>query len=219
MNVEMINCKTWALVVMICFAAFPGHAQKSDFKPYFSFGTAHGAVLSSVNFYPNKVQNSFLGYIGGISGSYTSEQDFALQIEINYSQRGWKELINSVAYTRRLNYIEIPFLTHLYLGNSFRWILDLGPKIGFLIGNQKPPYTDALAGNPEYTLPISNTFDYGICAGTGFELYTKPMSYTLEVRYSFGLSDIFPNAKKDVFQSSGNMFWSLTLGVQLHFWR
>jgi hypothetical protein len=189
-------------------------AQSSDFQPYFSFGTAHGVSFSSINFYPAVAQNELMGYYGGIAASYISEKNFGLQAELNYSQRGWKE--EGTGYSqRRLNYIEMPVLTHFYLGGSFRWFLNVGPKIGyFLFEKDKNTMSQP---STEYTLPIANKFDYGICGGSGFELYTKSMSYVLEARYSFSLSDIFPDAKSDAFGSSGNEFISITLGVFIHY--
>lgn len=159
-----------------------------------------------------------MGYFGGIAANYVSEKNFGLQAELNYSQRGWKEQdeTTGIIFQRRLNYIEMPVLTHFYLGNKFRWMLNLGPKIGYLLSESS---TNAVtsSSHEEYTMPIANKFDYGICVGTGFELVSGSTSYTLEARYSFSLSDIFPNAKTDTFGSSGNQFLSVTLGVFLHF--
>ncbi|MDP4202057.1 MAG: porin family protein [Bacteroidota bacterium] len=204
--------------VITCFAGLSifCKAQSSDFKPYFSFGTSHGVSFSNINFYPAVVQQQLMGYYGGIAANYVSEKSFGLQVELNYSQRGWKEQATAGAFQRRLNYFEMPVLTHFYLGNKFRWMLNFGPKIGYLL-SESSQNAVASSSHEEYTMPIANKFDYGFCAGTGFELCVGSTSYTLEGRYSFGLSDIFPNSKKDTFGNSGNKFVSITLGVFLHF--
>jgi hypothetical protein len=206
------------LVFVVLFAGSVSFckAQTSDFQPYFSFGTAHGVSLSSINFYPAVVQKQVMGYYGGIAASYISEKHFGLQVELNYSQRGWKTQQTSGDYQRRLNYFEMPVLTHFYLGNKFRWMLNLGPKIGYMLSESSQNAVSSSA-NPENTMPVANKFDYGICAGSGFELVMGSTSYVLEARYSFGLSDIFPNSKTDTFGNSGNKFLSITLGVFLHF--
>jgi len=200
---------------MLCgFSAF-AVAQTSDFKPYFSFGTAHGISMSSINFYPTVAQKSLKGYYGGIAVAYISEKHFGLQAELNYSQRGWSEQSGSDNMQRRINYFELPIMTHVYFGNHFRWMINLGPKIGYYLSESKS--TNMASPPTEYTLAIANKLDYGICAGSGFEVNTGAMSYVLEARYSYSLSDIFPNTKSDTFGSSGNQFLSVTLGVFLHF--
>ncbi len=205
-------------LLVVLFAGFVSFskAQTSDFQPYFSFGTAHGISLSSMNFYPDVVQKQALGYYGGIAANYISEKHWGLQVELNYSQRGWKEQETSGNFQRRLNYFEMPVLTHFYLGNKFRWMFNLGPKIGYLLSESSQNAVHS-STNPENTMPVSNKFDYGICAGSGFELVMGATSYVLEARYSFGLSDVFPNSKADTFENSGNKFLSITLGVFLHF--
>lgn len=194
------------------------YSQTTDFKPYFSFGTSHGISLSSINFYPSVTQQQLIGYYGGVSANYISEKNFGIQVELNYSQRGWKEKneTSAAVFERRLNYFEMPVLTHFYLGNKFRWMLNLGPKIGYLLSESSTNATES-SSHPEYTLPIVNKFDYGICAGTGFELMAGTTSYTVEARYSLSLNDIFANSKKDNFSNSGNQFISITLGVFLRF--
>jgi hypothetical protein len=194
-------------------------AQSSDFKPYFTFGTNQGISFSSINFYPNVVQQQLMGYYGGVSAGYISEKHWGLLAELNYSQRGWKEKNDAGYYERHLNYVEMPFLTHFYAGKGFRWILNFGPKIGYLMSEATKTNLTDLSTNKEFTLPVTHKFDYGICVGSGFELYSKAMSYTLEARYSYGLGDIFDNSKADPFGSSGNTFLSVTLGISLHFQR
>ena len=205
-------------VLTACFAGILVFckAQSSDFQPYFSFGTSHGISMSSINFYPAVVQKQLLGYYGGVAANYISEKHWGLQAALNYSQRGWKEDESTGTLQRRLNYFEMPVLTHFYLGDKFRWMLNLGPKIGYML-SESSKNAVASTSYPENTMAIANKFDYGICAGTGFELVTGSTSYTLEARYSFSLSDIFPNSKSDTYGSSGNQFLSITLGVFLHF--
>lgn len=209
--------KTFFVIIAVSIITL-GKAQTSDFQPYFSFGTTHGISLSTINFYPAVTQQQLLGYFGGISANYVSEKNFGLQVELNYSQRGWKEKdeTSGNVFQRRLNYFELPVLTHFYLGNKFRWMLNLGPKIGYLLSESSKNALES-SSHPEYTMAIANKFDYGICAGTGFELLAGSTSYTLEARYSLSLNDIFPNSKKDTYSNSGNQFVSITLGVFLRF--
>nr|WP_246392411.1 porin family protein [Microbacter margulisiae] len=175
-------------------------------------GGTYGATLSSVSFYPQITQSLLLGRTAGITGCFVSEPHFGLQFEVNYSQRGWKEQNGSSFYQRQLNYVEMPIMTHFFTNGRIGWFLNLGPKFGYLL-SEKPTTNLTSLTNPEYTAAISSHFDYGICAGSGFELHTKPFNVVLEGRYSYGLSDIFPNRSTDYFESSGNQVISITLGL------
>ena len=95
-------------------------------------GVSLGVNNSMVFFNPSVDQNMiFLGTSSGISYRYITEKHVGLQMELKYSQRGWNEA--SGKYTRQINYIEFPFLTHIYLGNKNRFIFNIGTKISYLL--------------------------------------------------------------------------------------
>lgn len=55
-------------------------------------------------------------------------------------------------------------------------------------------------------MDVSRKFDYGICGGAGIEFVIKRRhAIQLEGRYYFGIGNIFPDAKKDVFSASRGM--------------
>ena len=65
------------------------------------------------------------------------------QIELNFSQHGWDgnfyQDYPELQYTRKMNYIEIPFLfTHLAFGKErgLQFFVHAGPQIGFLSRRQ-----------------------------------------------------------------------------------
>ena len=63
------------------------------------------------------------------------------------------------------------------------------------------------------SMDISRKFDYGITAGLGCEFYIRPRhSIVLEARYYFGIGNIFPDKKKDVFSASRCSSIIVTLG-------
>lgn len=190
-------------------------AAQTPFHPYLLLGGDYGVTLSSMNFYPQITQSNLLGYTGSISGCFVSEPHFGLQVEINYSQQGWKEQSGLSFYQRQLNYVEMPIMTHFFTNGKVGWFLNLGPKIGYLL-SEKPTTNITTLTNPEYIAAVSSRFDYGICAGSGLELHTRYFNYILEGRYSYGLSDIFPNKAQDYFGSSGNQVISITFGIMAH---
>ncbi len=207
-----------------------GWAQRSDYPPEFTVGAKAGVTLSSVAFSPKVTQSMLLGYSGGVSIRYIEEKFFGLIAEVNYTQCGWKETFegDSYKYSRSLNYISIPFMTHFFFGNkTVRGFINAGPQMGFFLGdsyksnfdiNNLPSFTQKGKVTEIYTMDIAHKFDYGITAGAGVEFrFKKVHGLMLEGRYYYGLGDIFKNRKKDTFASSHNQIISISVGYLYHF--
>ena len=63
------------------------------------------------------------------------------------------------------------------------------------------------------SLGVSNKLDYGISVGAGMELsLNAKQSLLLEGRFYYGLTDVFPNHKTDIFSGSSSMTVAVTLG-------
>ena len=153
--------------------------------------------------------------------------------EVNISQMGWKEdirtaddkpVINSVTnvaeeYERQLTYVQVPLMARLGWGRErkgFQAFFQLGPQVGMYIGDKKKSNFDydsrnindrigALRDAVMDTLDVQRKFDYGITAGFGLE-YSNPKlgHFIIEVRYYYGLGDIYKNSKSDYFGRSNN---------------
>lgn len=153
------------------------------------------------------------------------------QVELNFSQRGWDQLFEipgengdmvedpTQIYTRKMSYIDIPFLAHLAFGNErgLQFFIHAGPQIGFLIGeSEKIEGVDMNKLNDTqkavYGTKIQNKFDYGITGGGGVELRTKKAgSFIVEGRYYFALSDFYKTTKKDYFARAAHGTISIKL--------
>ena len=211
--------KTIGILFFLLFAGIL-KAQQANFQPEWTFGGSAGATFSKIRFTQNVPQDMLLQATGGLAVRYISEKHFGLQLELNYSQRGWKETVDTVMhvneYSRRIDYLELPLMTHIYfnMGKRARLIFNLGPQIGFQIGekelSRKINTPDGLYSGI-YDQKIQRKFDYGIAGGGGVELRTGIGSFVLEGRYYFGLSDIFNNTRSDYFQSSGNQLTTIKL--------
>jgi len=162
-----------------------------------------------------------------LTARYISEKYFAMicgaQVELNISQRGWDELfemedengqtikVPGKTYTRKMTYVDIPFLAHLAFGRErgLQFFVHAGPQIGFLIGESETIEgidMNTLSNTQKaiYGVKIQNKFDYGITGGLGVEANTKIGHFMVDGRYYYGLSDIFSNSKKDVFSRSNH---------------
>ncbi len=203
------------------------HAEE-HYVAHISVGAHAGISMPKVTFSPPVLQKWGQGTTLGISVSYAEEKLVGLRAELNFIQRGWKEDFEEspLNFSRTLNYVSIPLLTHINFGSKrCKCIFNLGPEFAFLLGQSTSsnfdvnnPYKDdrwpsKSRMTEQLTTDVDNKFDYGICAGVGFEFYLNPrQSLYLEGRYYFGLGNIYPASKADTFGASRNMSIAVTLG-------
>ncbi|WP_108821017.1 porin family protein [Dysgonomonas sp. Marseille-P4361] len=204
--------------------------QDNKFKPEWNVGIGFGPTFSSMSFETGINVNSLSTknlqqYAGGIAIRYITEKNLGLIAELNYSQQGWAQNFKEepqYAHSHKLDYFEIPVLTHIYFGNKVRFIFNLGPKLSFLLSDSEEineALENYLASGtfPEYRPSYQyyhmaeRKIDYGIMAGMGIEIRTGIGSFALEGRYSFGLGDIYNNSKADYFTRSANRVISAKL--------
>ena len=117
-------------------------------------------------------------------------------------------------------------MTHIFFGNQrVKGFFNLGPEINVMLGDGiSSNFSYQTAGDLDYfinntrhieqmTMDVNNRFDYGICGGAGMEVNLNAKhSLLLEGRFYYGLTDVFPNHKTDIFSSSNSMSITVTLG-------
>ena len=152
-----------------------------------------------------------------IDNGQATENHLGLQAELNYAQQGWEEEFEEqpeYQYSRTINYIELPFLTHIYFGGKrFKFFFNLGPKIGYALSESTKSNLNGAEpnrNNMQHDMPIEKKFDWGLCGGPGLELSTGIGHFLLEGRYYYALGDIYGSQKKDPFARSA----SQTIGVK-----
>lgn len=203
------------LLLMTCTSW--GSAQ-THYMPRISIGGRVGATLSRVDITPSVPQGWAMGTTGAVTFRYSEEKLFGLVAEFGWAQRGWKEDFEEspLSYSRRLTYLTLPVMTQIIFGGRrAKCFVNLGPEVSYMVGesiSSNFDYTNpsAAPGWPktprqteQMTMPVKNKFDYGITGSIGGEFYVRPRhSITLEVRYYFGLGNIFPSSKADTFSAS-----------------
>ena len=191
-------------------------------------GGKAGTTLSKVNFNPSVKQTMVPGFTAGAMFRYVEEKNFGLVAELNIAQRGWKEVYDGTdySYSHTFTYLELPIMTHIFFGNEHvKGFFNLGPELNVMLGDGvSSNYDYKNAAGMDYfnqnarhieqlTMKVKNKLDYGICAGAGMELnLNAKQSLLLEGRFYYGLTDVFPNHKTDIFSSSNSMTISLSLG-------
>lgn len=203
-------------------------AAQDHYAGNISVGGKAGVTMSRLQFNPTVPQTFLPGIMMGVTARYIEEKHFGIIAEVNLEQRGWKEIFEGYDYQfqRRLTYIQIPVLSHIYFGsNKFHGFFNAGPEIGFMIGESTSAnfdYTDigSIPDFPttnrytdQFTLPVKSKLDYGISLGAGMEFIARnKSSFNLEGRFYYGLRDVFGNHKKDTFSGSSSISVMLTLG-------
>ena len=214
------------LTALICISGGTAAAQRM-YEPKVYIGAKGGATLSNVQFTPHVKQTLRQGLLMGVTARYTEEKIFGIIGELLVEQRGWKENFEKTpfAYDREMTYVTLPVLTHIYFGSEkVKGFVNLGASVSYLLGSKITSdfdYANALKqpGFPTYrsveqmSMDIKNKFDYGILGGIGAEfIIRKKHSIVLEGRYYFGLGNIFPATKRDVFSGSRNTSIEISLG-------
>ena len=153
----------------------------------------------------------------------------AIVAEANFVQTGWKERIQTLenlpvpniqgdayeAYSRKLTYLQVPLLARLGWGrerNGLQFFFQAGPQVGFFLSEKAEATFDTANPNmkertsgiiAQYDMPVEHQFDYGITAGIGLEFSNSHLGHILlDVRYYYGLGDIYGNSKHDYFARS-----------------
>lgn len=206
-------------LMAICLSA---SAQYNTLSEWY-VGPSIGATMSTINLVPTYVTSLYtIRKTTGISTRYISENHFGFQIDLNYFESGWKEQAQSSAgttqafsYTRNLNFIEVPFLMHLYTTTqSTRFFLNLGPKFSYLLSEN-----ENLTGNStsttytylEHGKLVERPFQYGLLGGVGLEVHLKRSVLGIEGRYCYTLTNLFNDAVDDDFNTSNLQAVSLNL--------
>lgn len=219
----MIKRLLTLLFISLSVSAF----AQTHYSSNVCLGVKGGVDLSRVFFTPNVRQGWPLNPTFGGMVRYIEENHFGLIAELNWMRRGWSENFEGLPfnYRRNIDYIEIPVFAHIYFGSRARFFLNAGPQIAFKIGestvsNFDPkeissipdfPYTNRR--NDQMTEEITQKVDYGIAAGLGCEYnINRKNALNFEVRYYFGLGNIFASGRQDTFRASNMMYISFTLG-------
>lgn len=209
-----------------------GASGQTHYRSKVSFGVKGGMDMSRVFFNPSVKQGFKLGSVAGIGIRYIEENHFGLIAEINFEQRGWQENFEGAPYkySRTVNYIQIPFLTHIYFGNRGRFFFNAGPEIGIVIGSSTncnfdphnianlPDFPINHTNTEEMTMEVKQKFDYGISAGLGGEFFATPRhSFCLEGRVYYGLGNILDSGRQKPFSASNSLSVMFTMGYWFRF--
>lgn len=222
-------------IAALAIVAAIGHGAygETHYKPQIRIGGKAGMTISQMSFNPSVSQKMVNGFIAGVTFQYAEEKLFGLRAELCIEQRGWSEdyaeQSSTFSYTRRLTYVQLPLLTQITFGSPrFKGYVTLGPEIAYMLGSSISAnfdYTDIESVtdypvvnrmNEQLTMEVARSFDYGISAGLGGEWrINRRNAVSVDGRFYYGLGNIFPDKKRDVFNASRGMSIQVTLGYSI----
>lgn len=217
----------WGLLVctlLIICGCVNANAQ-THYEARVFLGAHAGANFSRVTFTPSVRQTFLSGANAGINFRYIEEKHFGFIIEANFEQRGWKEDFDDdpYSYSRTANFIQIPFLAHIYFGKRAKFFINAGPSVSFMVGESTKANFDyhntaSLPGfnnrnTMQLTMPVHQKVDYGISGGLGGEYsFNNKNSIYLDARFYYGLADLLKSGRTEPVRGSNSMTISVSLG-------
>jgi hypothetical protein len=192
----------------MCFILLSFHNlyAQNEFKPKTYLGIIQGVNFSRVDFDITGIEQKFVsGYSGGLIFRYISEPVAGIQIEVNYTEKGWSGKPDTSAYYNgHLGYLELPFLTHITLGkNKTFFTINFGPYVSYLIMNK-------IESNIDYPEVIDNQFEFGYCAATGIGFHFSIGTFQIEGRYLNSLTNFFNKSTNPQFNASRNQLINIS---------
>jgi|GEM_PF-268140 len=203
----------------------PASSSKEEFQPYFSIGAKLGTSFSKVRFDPvvqsNDVEQNFeRGYVGGIAFKYFAQRIMGVQLELNFMQAGWDEVLESGStYNRKLNFIQIPVMTHAEFGwDKTKILINFGPSFSYLISEDEEMSLSSGTDSREYyARELDRRFYFGACFGVGAVRRTNIGDFQLEGRVTFNLNNCFSGEVEDDYTSSQTYGLEVTLSYFVPF--
>jgi len=193
-----------------------GFTQNEEFDPYFSLGIKQGLNYSSLETSPGIKTSPHFGYQGGLVFRYHNEKYFALQLELNFMQKGWTENLDTIdnSYSRSLNYIELPLITQVVLGKreNLKYYVNLGTSFAYLISEKEDlTINEELYRREYYEKEVEKYFDYSALGELGLYIGTGIGDFQVGVRYQLTFTDLFDVKDENVLRESQNTLWNFSI--------
>ena len=195
-----MKCKNIYLILL--FLSFIA----SSFAQHLGGGLMLGPTFSTMKISGNDSTTFRTDFTGGVRIALIPERSIiGGEIDVIYSRQGTSskkgldESNNSIRYLEKSHYINVPLLLNIYLrkwneddeDESMIPRLRIGPQIGLFIGGKKVKEVKGRK-KQQYITPWElgsfNRLDYGLTAALSY--------WFIEVRYTFGLANVFKKKKK-----------------------
>ncbi len=200
-----MNKKVVVILVAVLCSAGAVAQDRSENRTYvgikagYNYGTAaFGHALQRINI----VEGYNPGIHVGLIGINYMEKNIGLQVELNYTQKGWAQLFdnNAPKFVTDLNYIEMPMYMNVYIGRKkTRMYFNLGIYAEYLIGVKASAIPTDTQGYDFYPYDSSRDrkFGYGMIAGGGFYRDFSFGTILIQGAFSYGISNVLDPVTED----------------------
>lgn len=187
----LISLVTALCLTFITFNASVAQSVKTGAKAGINFTNFSGGTADYES------RTGFM--IGGFVKMNIPESNVAIQPEIYFAQKGAESGNSEI----KLEYLEIPILVKVGLGSSdvVKPNLFAGPYAGINL-NQS---SGGLLGSGDNVENI----DFGGVLGAGLDIEAGSSIFTIDLRYGFGLSNVFQDGDEK------NRLFAIVAGISL----
>jgi len=156
------------------------------------------------------------GFTFGVAAPISISEQFSVQPELLYVQKGGKLKSDGVTASATFNYLEIPVMARAHFGGFY---LGAGPYLGIALsgkgkiddGSTSVEFDVNIGTDPEED-GLKPT-DFGLCFGLGYGLEIGSGKLVFDARYGLGLSNIRTGGDSNNFDKNRNI--ALTVGYAI----
>lgn len=188
------------IIIALAFLITVTLSAQEKNKPESNAGIKGGYNLSAVSFDGNSKTENLHGFHVGFYGESFIGSNTSFQVEILYSQQGYKIVDSGGTYTQELDYINLPLMFKVYPVKQM--FLEIGPQIGFSISHKETIDSGFVLYDSTKEFEPNN-FDWGLNFGGGFK---SEGGVSIGARYHLGFNDIYDEDKPK------NRVWQFYIG-------
>lgn len=163
-----------------------------------SYGAKVGIIMANLTQTPEEWeqdQSYKSGFTGGVFLNYAFNENFSLQPELLYTQKGVKDNLYdgfiSIDLTAHFDYVELPVIA-IYafpeLG-SIEPFLYGGPMVSFTINSELEVSASILSTAVDFS-DLTHVTDFGLVAGGGFEFPFGKGMLVMDARFELGFTNV-----------------------------
>jgi hypothetical protein len=193
-------------VAVLATAAGVGTARADE--PRVELGIRAGLNLASVHGDDVTINNlspeSRVGFSGGLFAGIRVTPSFLIQPEVLYTQKGARYEAAGEEAVIKLDYVEVPVLLKGRFGSgSAKPSVFAGPAVAFKVSGKTE-----FQGEEEDVEDVKGT-DFGIVFGAGLDLAVGSGAFTIDARYTLGLTTFSDSPDPDDVK---NGVWTFSVG-------
>jgi hypothetical protein len=193
-------------LAVLTIAAGVGTARADG--PRVEFGIRAGLNLASVNgddaSFDNVSPENRVAFSGGLFAGIRVTPNFLIQPEVLYTEKGARYEAAGEEAEIRLDYVEVPVLLKGRFGSGgVKPIAFVGPAVAFKVSGK------AEFQGEEEDIEDVKSVDIGIVFGAGLDLAVGSGAFTIDARYTLGLTTFADSPDPDDVK---NGVWTFSLG-------